>query len=542
MPRKVFLSVLGTGPYRECTYKGEKSETTTKYIQEATLNEIGAASWDENDAVYILLTEKAREINWTPAGQDGLEATLQKSDLKCKVSGVSILDGKDETEMWSIFSTVYELLEDDDDLYFDLTHGFRYLPMFMLVLGNYAKFLKNVKVAYMSYGNWEAGKNNGGIAPIMNLLPLATLQDWTFAAGQFIESGKADRISELGRSHCASIKRKLKRRDIETDSLSFFLSALNDISEKLLVCRGVDLIEADDIQKMREYQESVKEETIPAFGPLISKITDSFSEFSSTKQAANSLSAAKWCAEKKLYQQAVTFLREGVVSILCERCDLDMTSEDYRKLVDTAFTSLSPNGKDKVYMIPADKRHSYDRILSDPLLKNQDIVNEFYNLKELRNDLNHSGMKPQHLSVKKVKEKIEGAVKILTPIKTDQSSNSIFINLSNHPADKWSEAQREAARQYGELREIPFPNVEPEADAKALKKIVEETLRQVKEAAEGKTATVHVMGEMTLTYELVSKLKEVGIRCVASTTKRDVTENADGTRTCKFNFVKFREY
>ncbi len=132
----------------------------------------------------------------------------------------------------------------------------------------------------------------------------------------------------------------------------------------------------------------------------------------------------------------------------------------------------------------------------------------------------------------------------LTPPATSKAADrpAIFINLSNHPAEKWSEAQIEAARQYGELQEIPFPNVGPDADAETMKKIVEETLRQVKETAEGKTATVHVMGEMTLTYALVSKLKEVGIRCVASTTNRDVTENADGTRTSKFNFVKFREY
>lgn len=50
------------------------------------------------------------------------------------------------------------------------------------------------------------------------------------------------------------------------------------------------------------------------------------------------------------------------------------------------------------------------------------------------------------------------------------------------------------------------------------------------------------MGEMTFTYALVKRLKEAGIRCVASTTKRICTENADGSRTSQFNFVRFRDY
>ena len=52
---------------------------------------------------------------------------------------------------------------------------------------------------------------------------------------------------------------------------------------------------------------------------------------------------------------------------------------------------------------------------------------------------------------------------------------------------------------------------------------------------------VHIMGEMNFTYALVNKLKANGIKCVASTTKRETVEE-NGVKISKFNFVRFREY
>jgi hypothetical protein len=43
-----------------------------------------------------------------------------------------------------------------------------------------------------------------------------------------------------------------------------------------------------------------------------------------------------------------------------------------------------------------------------------------------------------------------------------------------------------------------------------------------------KPAAVHLMGEMTFTFALVRKLQAAGIRCVASTTARDVVEEGGG--------------
>ena len=48
---------------------------------------------------------------------------------------------------------------------------------------------------------------------------------------------------------------------------------------------------------------------------------------------------------------------------------------------------------------------------------------------------------------------------------------------------------------------------------------------------------VHLMGEMTFCFALITRLKSIGIDCIASTTRRNVTDNADGSKTTHFEFA-----
>ncbi len=41
----------------------------------------------------------------------------------------------------------------------------------------------------------------------------------------------------------------------------------------------------------------------------------------------------------------------------------------------------------------------------------------------------------------------------------------MFLNLSNHPLSTWSSVQLAAAKEYGGLEEMPFPDISPELSA-----------------------------------------------------------------------------
>ena len=52
----------------------------------------------------------------------------------------------------------------------------------------------------------------------------------------------------------------------------------------------------------------------------------------------------------------------------------------------------------------------------------------------------------------------------------------VFINLSNHPSNAWSKEQYEAASEYGEVVDIPFPQIEASSSEEDIENLVEEYL------------------------------------------------------------------
>lgn len=118
----------------------------------------------------------------------------------------------------------------------------------------------------------------------------------------------------------------------------------------------------------------------------------------------------------------------------------------------------------------------------------------------------------------------------------------IFVNLSNHPSCYWSEEQLLAARNYGEIVDVPFPVVEPEWDASAVKLLAVEMFNTISLLGSAAEVVVHLMGEQTFCYELACKLQKAGYLCVASTTHRETMYLEDGSKLSNFKFVHFREY
>ena len=116
----------------------------------------------------------------------------------------------------------------------------------------------------------------------------------------------------------------------------------------------------------------------------------------------------------------------------------------------------------------------------------------------------------------------------------------IFINLTNHPSSGWSKQQLEAAQEYGDIVDISFPIIEPDFSSKDINELADEVVEGVKLL--DTHPVVHVMGEMTFTYAVVSRLKALGVTCVASTTERLVKMMPDGKKISEFKFVQFREY
>lgn len=119
----------------------------------------------------------------------------------------------------------------------------------------------------------------------------------------------------------------------------------------------------------------------------------------------------------------------------------------------------------------------------------------------------------------------------------------MFVNFSNHASSNWNSKQKNAAMQYGEIIDIPFPMVSAEMREKDIGVLAD---KYVKEILDKNPNAVMCQGEFTLTYAVISRLKKAGIKCIAACSERVVNEiiQVDGTihRESVFDFIDFREY
>ena len=117
-----------------------------------------------------------------------------------------------------------------------------------------------------------------------------------------------------------------------------------------------------------------------------------------------------------------------------------------------------------------------------------------------------------------------------------------LINFTNHPSGAWSPEQLAAAARYGEIIDISVPAVDPNADEAEINRLAHQCVAQILYGRDIRDTTVHIMGEFTLCYAIISRLHTLGVRCVASCTHRDVSYPTPETKEVHFHFIRFREY
>lgn len=428
MGRRVFISVLGTGNYQECIYQSSDKTVSvqTCFAQEAALLYADAPNWDPADQIFILLTEDARQKNW-----ERLSLCIGSLGLPCSTKDIRIVDGKDEKEVWSIFKTIYDLIEDGDILYFDVTHALRYLPMLVLVMGSYTSFLKNTTVNKIVYGNWEMRDKESNITPLMDLTILNELQRWSFAVGAYMKNGSTKELVSL------SDKKIREIRKVQTDNwhaakaLNHFISDFHTTVEDRRTCRGPEVYNGQRVLDVKSQVDSIKGELLPAFSPLIDQIGSSLDIYR-PNELMNNYESACWCFNNGLYIEAETSLVEGVTTRLHLDLGIDWLNHALRTDMNRAINR---------YICQEEKKSdsSFVKELADRIAKLEypEIKSVFSGASEFRNDLNHGGWRgnngPQALASNKISEKVHGLIKDLKPFferPINAVSPSLFANYS----------------------------------------------------------------------------------------------------------------
>lgn len=383
MSRKVFMSMLGASTYGECRYASEKENfqsSKVRFVQIAML-EKNAIKWSENDYAYIFVTTGERGSllrNWRDRVEgdnqiEGLESCIRKLNLKCQIKPVEIENGSTEKELWENLKIIYDCLKEGDQVYFEITHGFRLLPMLALVLTNYARFLKGITIKEITYGNYEA--KEGDVAPIINLLALAELQDWTNATNLYLKTGRANELAAL----------------IGTDAVP----SLNKFFQEISECRGIEIIKGETALQLKKELEQYRFEHI-LFAELISKIKEAVAPFKND-DIKNFTHAIQFCINFRMVQQGITLLLEFIITYILYEIGYNPIQKENR---DSLAGCLSIN---KLQNFTPSDRYSEEQ--KENALKIAQLVfalpykikltdNVYKNLSHgSRNDLNHAGMR-----------------------------------------------------------------------------------------------------------------------------------------------------
>ncbi|KGP75444.1 hypothetical protein JT05_10500 [Desulfosporosinus sp. Tol-M] len=579
MPRKL-ISFLGTTDYTPCHYylPDGRNSKLGKFVQSAVL-ELYGNDWMQEDQIIVCLTKEAKEKNWNDKVVEGCNICGLNSILQVQHPNVSVkvvdIDADQSVEaQWKLFDQIVELIETNDEIYFDVTNAFRTFPIMATMVWNYAKTLRGASLGKILYGNFEALDRETKMAPMIDLAEMASLLEWTIGINQFLRYGNTATLVTMIDEPMSRDLKDAKGQDAEAFQLTKLAKALREFSLALSTCRAnrVQPI-IQDLKGILNELEKVEIHKLPPLVKLLAKMKEKFEIFDSNS-IMDYYYMAHWCCEHDLIQQGITLLSENVVTVICWNNGLNEHKGDIRRDVNSALKIHHDSMPEPLWRVCDNSRvrqlleHIHAHKVA--LAFTQDLTNK-------RNDINHAGGKPgsikQSDKFKRVLEKIldglkpyfeysdeilngkrKGDEEFYHADRTEQSKREdaglkMLLLLSHELTDE----QRKNARERWNIvsfESMPTTVAQSWGYVPAVGEWNESWLNPVKiwlEEIYESGDIVVVQGEPAATMRMVVWLAERSIPAYYATTKRKVmTEESaqDGSVTSKrvFQHVQFRQY
>ncbi len=385
----IFISFLGTGNYKECIYvfPNNTESEKVKFIQSAT------AKKAQCDKHFIFCTEDAGKKHWEEFCRE-FEASNSLVPEK-----VTIPNGATEDELWEIFDIVRKKIPENAEIVFDVTHSFRSLPILMTILLNYLKELNGVSLKKCYYGAWEAKKDECR-APIFDLTPFFTLNDWAHAVTFYEKSGNVSEIKKLVENKGNFFQKNPSGSDVASDLKNMVKEA-----EKLTLCIGTcrmpRIAETKIAEKFTTLDEKVSQ-FIPPFAPIYAHLKSDFKEYLGEKVHKWG-AAIRQCIRYGHIQQGYTLIQEVIISSILSELEEGLEKKndsEGKRFLDSLrgirkrefVRDLIRHKNDNVKKIREQYPETYKNITDIIETALPDFSETMSDICNLRNDINHAGM------------------------------------------------------------------------------------------------------------------------------------------------------
>ena len=334
MARKVFISFLGTNNYVLCRYAmNNVVSEPVRFVQEALIANT-CKDWMETDKIFIFCTSKestgengSKELNWLDNGQTkitdeadkiGLQHRLldlkSKTGLKPQIEQIDIEAGFSEEEIWNIFNTVYSKLQPEDQIYFDVTHAFRSIPLFSVVLFNYSKMMIGTQLMSIMYGAFEKlgpafkvreMSMDNRIAPVIDLTNIARLQEYNQIASNLKYFGKAKRLKDAIASELNATPNQAVRD---------LCNSISELDEYIATIDLQEIKKGHFIKRFRDnYRKVMNLKLAQPIRDLLKELNDETADFVAQDSYKNIEAAINWTIKHDMLMQAYPLAEEYII-------------------------------------------------------------------------------------------------------------------------------------------------------------------------------------------------------------------------------------
>jgi len=372
-PRAVkAITFLGAGSYVTTKYTWGEKWCETDLFPEAVFNIF------EPDVVYLLTTEKAKSAKRN--GRTYCEILKEKIGERLRI--VDIPEGANEGELWKIFDIFSGIVEEGDELIIDITHAFRSLPLFVF-LAAYMHSAKGTRIGKVIYGAYEARDKNTNTTPIFDLTPLVDLTGWITGAEALVLRGDASMLADMLQDFHAVREKGVAKWYVRlANKLRFLSKALSlnrptDVMSSANELKNLDLCDRMELPgPFLTILDTIRKD--------VSKLAYPSPRVLSRENLSKQIEIIEYCLSKGMVVQAVMMAREWVVSFLCLK-------EKEEKWLDNKTREK--------------KEEWLNGLMNSKEDGHQELKELWGDLRELRNDIAHCGMRENPIHIQKIERK-----------------------------------------------------------------------------------------------------------------------------------------
>lgn len=376
------LTFLGVAKYEETTYTWNGQAWTTPFSFIASCHFLKPAS------ITLFLTEEAQQMY--------AERIARETPPEVGLDIRPVSHGENEAELWQIFTMVSDAVRPGEEVAFDVTNGLRSFPLVGLLVSAFLQFGLGVHLKAVLYGAYDVRDQSTtpSRTPIFDLTPMIKLLEWSAAADRFNRTGDARYLATLVREPRKAIAAQDPGGRRLAGALGNLAGTLDDISQSLRLIRPFKAMKAvENLPGSVDAARPALEQalgTLP-FSLLLNQVEQSYAalgmadpldESQMDRSLEKQRAIIQWYLDREQWVQAVTLMREWLISWFMVR------------LGQTAIVEGRKSIEDAINCGAYALRNGQENTGFPGLPDAKQALDIWNSLFDLRNDIDHAGMRP----------------------------------------------------------------------------------------------------------------------------------------------------